>query len=183
LYLVGKDVAMKARRKDVAMKARYPALLAWSLGGITVAMFATYLVLASSRPDRLPPGLGPFDYRDVLSSVPWAVFASVGALIAARDAGGRGPVSPCETAHPGPHRPALYRSKYDAVQTLADFSAKLRDEIDLDHLTTEWRPSSAIPCSRRIFHYGSGPRAMRTLSLLILFGSRSSFEGLCSRHS
>jgi hypothetical protein len=31
----------------------------------------------------------------------------------------------------------FYRSKYDAVQTLADFSAKLRNEIDLDHLTTE----------------------------------------------
>ena len=31
----------------------------------------------------------------------------------------------------------FYRSKYDAEQTLADFSAKLRDDIDLDHLTAE----------------------------------------------
>ncbi|HZJ51916.1 MAG TPA: hypothetical protein VFF07_14005 [Actinomycetota bacterium] len=31
----------------------------------------------------------------------------------------------------------FYRSKYDAEQTLADFSAKLRNDIDLDHLTTE----------------------------------------------
>jgi hypothetical protein len=31
----------------------------------------------------------------------------------------------------------FYRSKYNAEQTLADFSAKLRDDIDLDHLTTE----------------------------------------------
>ena len=31
----------------------------------------------------------------------------------------------------------FYRSKYDAEKTLADFSAKLRNDIDLDHLTTE----------------------------------------------
>jgi hypothetical protein len=31
----------------------------------------------------------------------------------------------------------FYRSKYDAQQTLADFSAKMRDEIDLDSLTSE----------------------------------------------
>jgi len=31
----------------------------------------------------------------------------------------------------------FYRSKYDAEKTLADFSAKLRDDIDLDHLTRE----------------------------------------------
>jgi hypothetical protein len=31
----------------------------------------------------------------------------------------------------------FYRSKYDAEQTLAVFSAKLRDDIDLDHLTNE----------------------------------------------
>jgi hypothetical protein len=31
----------------------------------------------------------------------------------------------------------FYRSKYDAEQTIADFSAKLRNDIDLDHLTTE----------------------------------------------
>ncbi len=31
----------------------------------------------------------------------------------------------------------FYRSKYDAQQTLADFSARMRDEIDLDSLTSE----------------------------------------------
>ena len=31
----------------------------------------------------------------------------------------------------------FYRSKYDAEKTLADFSAKLRNDIDLDHLTNE----------------------------------------------
>jgi hypothetical protein len=31
----------------------------------------------------------------------------------------------------------FYRSKYDAEQTIADFSSKLRGEIDLDSLTSE----------------------------------------------
>jgi hypothetical protein len=31
----------------------------------------------------------------------------------------------------------FYRSKYDAERTIADFSAKLRSDIDLDHLTAE----------------------------------------------
>ncbi|MDQ3660049.1 MAG: hypothetical protein M3454_03110 [Actinomycetota bacterium] len=31
----------------------------------------------------------------------------------------------------------FYRRKYDAEQTIADFSAKLRNDIDLDHLTRE----------------------------------------------
>jgi hypothetical protein len=31
----------------------------------------------------------------------------------------------------------FYRSKYDAQQTIADFSAKMRDEIDLESLTNE----------------------------------------------
>jgi hypothetical protein len=31
----------------------------------------------------------------------------------------------------------FYRSKYDAQQTIADFSAKMREQIDLDSLTTE----------------------------------------------
>jgi hypothetical protein len=31
----------------------------------------------------------------------------------------------------------FYRNKYDAQQTIADFSSKMRDQIDLDSLTTE----------------------------------------------
>ncbi len=31
----------------------------------------------------------------------------------------------------------FYRNKYDAQQTIADFSSKMRDQIDLDTLTTE----------------------------------------------
>jgi hypothetical protein len=31
----------------------------------------------------------------------------------------------------------FYRSKYDAQQTIADFSAKMREQIDLDSLTSE----------------------------------------------
>ena len=31
----------------------------------------------------------------------------------------------------------FYRHKYDAEQTLADFSARLRDEVDLDSLNAE----------------------------------------------
>jgi hypothetical protein len=31
----------------------------------------------------------------------------------------------------------FFRSKYDAQQTIADFSAKMREQIDLDSLTNE----------------------------------------------
>jgi hypothetical protein len=31
----------------------------------------------------------------------------------------------------------FYRSRYDAQQTITDFSAKMREQIDLDSLTSE----------------------------------------------
>jgi hypothetical protein len=52
----------------------------------------------------------------------------------------------------------FYRSKYDAQQTIADFSVKMREQIDLDSLILRWRLWSAIPCSQRMFLFGSGRR-------------------------
>jgi hypothetical protein len=44
----------------------------------------------------------------------------------------------------------FYRSKYDAQQTLADFSAKMREQIDLDSLTSEMAGVVRILCSPSI---------------------------------
>ncbi len=65
------------------MKPR-PALLAWTLTALVLAMFVAYLALASSRPDRVPRGIPDFDLQYVLSNLPFVVFAGVGGLIAAR---------------------------------------------------------------------------------------------------
>jgi hypothetical protein len=39
--------------------------------------------------------------------------------------------------HPDVCGPRFYRSKFDAEATLQDFSARLRDEVDLETLTAE----------------------------------------------
>jgi hypothetical protein len=61
-----------------------PALLAWGLTALTLALFVAYLGLALSRPDRIPAGIPEFDVEYVLSNLPFVVFAVVGGLIAAR---------------------------------------------------------------------------------------------------
>ena len=66
------------------MKARSAARLAWLLGAVTLAMFVGYVVLALSRPSRLPPNVEPFEPERVLADVPFLVFAGVGMLIGAR---------------------------------------------------------------------------------------------------
>jgi hypothetical protein len=82
--MLARNVSGAIIGKDELVKAHRAALIASSLTALILAMFVAYLVLALSRPPRVPAGITEFDQEYLLSNMPFVVFACLGGLIAAR---------------------------------------------------------------------------------------------------
>ena len=60
------------------------------------------------------------------------------------------------------------RARYDAERTVAAFSGRLRDEVDLDQLAAESRPPCPAPSGPSLSCYGCGNRRKPTHGQLLI---------------
>ena len=130
------------------MSPRAASWLAWSLCGISVALFlASVALFFLARSAPVPSGSSAGrTVVDLLVSVPLLAFPLVGALVASRRPDNPiGWICLAIAALFGPLRRQVqalvdrrfYRRKYDAAKTLAAFNARLRDETDLEALSND----------------------------------------------
>jgi hypothetical protein len=65
------------------------------------------------------------------------------------------------------------RRKYNTAKTIEAFSTRLRDQLDLDTLSTEVQASLTRPCSRPESRFGCGPpRTAPRVQLAVRHGQR-----------
>jgi hypothetical protein len=112
------------------------AWLAWSLWALSVALTALSLILLVLNLSH--PDVHVYDYwlENTLSAV---LFSTVGAIVASRRAENSVGwlFNPLRRYIQSFIYRRFYRNKYDARKTREAFSAKLRDETDIDALNSE----------------------------------------------